>query len=218
MLLGAPAKPPAMLIILRCAIWISPTFYLELNLSEEAREIAHEGFLRFEKLGMGYGGRQDTRKRKPRLMASRGRRSRLWSALPKRGRFLNAKKTSFGPGSSTCIRPCLLSTKAGTLRPGVSASRPLLSSIGQRSRESCPRASAARAHCSPSGDSAAAQKETDESLARLKRLQARFLPSRHTCSRDRLLRLATSALRRTRRTWKPGKPWKPCAAGCKAKS
>jgi CHAT domain-containing protein len=28
--------------------------YLELNLSEEAREMAHEGFLRFEKLGMGY--------------------------------------------------------------------------------------------------------------------------------------------------------------------
>jgi CHAT domain-containing protein/tetratricopeptide (TPR) repeat protein len=28
--------------------------YLELNLSEEAREMAHEGFLRFEKLGMAY--------------------------------------------------------------------------------------------------------------------------------------------------------------------
>src|SRR5947208_5584939 len=28
--------------------------YLELNLSEEAREMAHEGFLRFEKLSMGY--------------------------------------------------------------------------------------------------------------------------------------------------------------------
>lgn len=28
--------------------------YLELNLSEEAREMAHEGNLRFEKLGMGY--------------------------------------------------------------------------------------------------------------------------------------------------------------------
>ena len=28
--------------------------YLELNLSEEAREMAHEGFLRFQKLGMGY--------------------------------------------------------------------------------------------------------------------------------------------------------------------
>ena len=28
--------------------------YLELNLSDEAREIAHQGFLRFEKLGMGY--------------------------------------------------------------------------------------------------------------------------------------------------------------------
>jgi CHAT domain-containing protein/Tfp pilus assembly protein PilF len=28
--------------------------YLELNLSEEAQEMAHEGFLRFEKLGMGY--------------------------------------------------------------------------------------------------------------------------------------------------------------------
>jgi CHAT domain-containing protein len=28
--------------------------YLELNLSEEAREVAHEGFLRFEKLGLRY--------------------------------------------------------------------------------------------------------------------------------------------------------------------
>src|SRR5579864_3289823 len=28
--------------------------YLELNLSDEAREMAHEGYLRFEKLGMGY--------------------------------------------------------------------------------------------------------------------------------------------------------------------
>jgi CHAT domain-containing protein len=28
--------------------------YLELNLSEEAREMAHDGFLRFEKLGMAY--------------------------------------------------------------------------------------------------------------------------------------------------------------------
>jgi CHAT domain-containing protein len=28
--------------------------YLELNLSQEAREMAHEGMLRFEKLGMGY--------------------------------------------------------------------------------------------------------------------------------------------------------------------
>src|SRR5713101_7928726 len=28
--------------------------YLELNLSEEAQEKAHEGLLRFEKLGMGY--------------------------------------------------------------------------------------------------------------------------------------------------------------------
>jgi CHAT domain-containing protein len=28
--------------------------YLELNLSEEARETAHEGYLRFQKLGMGY--------------------------------------------------------------------------------------------------------------------------------------------------------------------
>src|SRR5260370_25847839 len=28
--------------------------YLELNLSEEAREMSHEAFLRFEKVGMGY--------------------------------------------------------------------------------------------------------------------------------------------------------------------
>jgi len=35
--------------------------YLELNLSEEAREMAHEGFLRFETLGMGYEAAQNTR-------------------------------------------------------------------------------------------------------------------------------------------------------------
>ena len=28
--------------------------YLELNLSSEAKETAHEGYLRFQKLGMGY--------------------------------------------------------------------------------------------------------------------------------------------------------------------
>src|SRR6202041_1210643 len=30
--------------------------YLELNLSVEAKEAAHEGFLRFQRLGMGYEG------------------------------------------------------------------------------------------------------------------------------------------------------------------
>src|ERR1700722_17474969 len=36
-----------------CHLFLSDINF-ELNLSEEAREMAHEGFLRFEKLGMGY--------------------------------------------------------------------------------------------------------------------------------------------------------------------
>src|SRR6266404_5051066 len=50
---GAPARYRDAYHLALCQLDLSE-IYLELNLSEEAREMAHEGFLRFEKLGMGY--------------------------------------------------------------------------------------------------------------------------------------------------------------------
>jgi len=55
-----------------------------LNLSEEAREMAHEGFLRFQKLGMGYEAAK-TLANEATAYGHRARPSRPWSALPKRG-------------------------------------------------------------------------------------------------------------------------------------
>src|SRR5229473_1296587 len=106
--------------------------YLELNLSDEAREMAHEGFLRFEKLGMGYEAAK-TLANEATAFGQREKQCRLWSALRKRERCSCARKILFGLGSSTCTRACCSSMKAGTLKHGSSASRPLLFSINRRS-------------------------------------------------------------------------------------
>ena len=50
---AASAKPPATTITWLCHLDLSE-IYLELNLSSDARDMAHEGSLRFQKLGMGY--------------------------------------------------------------------------------------------------------------------------------------------------------------------
>src|SRR5205823_11722451 len=87
---------------------------------------------------------------RPRLMANKGRRSKLWSALQKRETCLGGKKISFGPGSSICTKPCCSSTKDGILKPGGSVLQPLLSSINRHSpgkpysRICCSRASLCR--------------------------------------------------------------------------
>src|SRR5207244_5732755 len=70
---------------------------------------------------------------KRRPLASRERRSRHWSGSQKREKCLDAKKTLFGPGSSTCTRPYYSFMKAAILKLGVFASQPPLSSINQRS-------------------------------------------------------------------------------------
>jgi len=57
--------------------------YLELNLSEEAREMAHEGFSRFQKLGWARG--RETLANEATAYGQQARPSRPWSALPKRG-------------------------------------------------------------------------------------------------------------------------------------
>src|SRR5207244_7597249 len=70
---------------------------------------------------------------KPRPMANKGRRSKLWSALQKRETCLDGRKISFGPGSSICTKACCSSTKDVTLKPGGCVLPPLLFSINRRS-------------------------------------------------------------------------------------
>ena len=71
--------------------------YLELNLSAEARETAHEGYERFQKLGMGY---EEAKCQANEAMAL----SQLGKALPSLDLFAQARpkfvreKTSCGPG------------------------------------------------------------------------------------------------------------------------
>jgi len=61
-----------------------------LNLSEEAREMAHEGFLRFQKLGMGYEAAK-TLANEATAYGQQGKTVQAWSALPKRGKSSSAK-------------------------------------------------------------------------------------------------------------------------------
>jgi tetratricopeptide (TPR) repeat protein len=98
--------------------------YLELNLSEEAREMAHEGFLRFEKLGMGY----EAAKTLANEATAYGQQGKTVQALE---RFSKAREM-FGRGSLICTRACCSSMRAGTLKPGASASLPLPFSIHRR--------------------------------------------------------------------------------------
>src|SRR6202521_2192777 len=149
--------------------------YLELNLSEEAREIAHEGFLRFEKLGMGY----EAAKTLANEATAYGQQGKTVQALE---RFARAREM-FGH-EKNLVWPWLIDLYQGLL----------LFHEGRyfEARRLCVAAAAFFDHSALSGkallahlllarialqvgDSAEAQKETDESLARLKSLQTPVL-------------------------------------------
>src|SRR6266699_3018270 len=100
---------------------------------------------------------------KRRPMASRERPFRLWSASQKREKCLGGKKISFGPGSSTYIRLCCSFTKAATFDQSALPGKAVLAHL-----------LLARIALQV-GDSAEAQKETSESVARLKYLQTPVL-------------------------------------------
>ena len=149
--------------------------YLELNLSEEAREMAHEGFLRFEKLEMGY----ETAKALANEAMAFGQQGKTVQALE---HFTKAREMFVG--EKNLVWPWLIDLYQG-----------LLLFHEGRYFEACRLCIAAAAFFDQSalsgkavlahlllarialqvGDSAEAQKETDESLARLKGVQTPVL-------------------------------------------
>ncbi len=129
--------------------------YLELNLSEEAREIAHEGFLQFEKLGMGY----EAAKTLANEATAYGREKNLvWPwlidlyqglLLFHEGRYFEARRL--------CVAAAAFFDQSALSGKAVLAHL-LLARIALRV-----------------GNSAEAQKQTNESLARLAGLQTPVL-------------------------------------------
>jgi CHAT domain-containing protein len=149
--------------------------YLELNLSEEAREIAHEGFLRFEKLGMGY----EAAKTLANEATAYGQQGKTVQALE---RFAKAREM-FGH-EKNLVWPWLIDLYQGLLlfHEGryFEARRLCVAAAAFFDRSALP-GKAVLAHLLLArialqvGDPAEAQKETDESLARLRGLQTPVL-------------------------------------------
>jgi len=149
--------------------------YLELNLSEEAREIAHEGFLQFEKLGMGY----EAAKTLANEATAFGQQGKTVQALE---RFAKAREM-FGH-EKNLVWPWLIDLYQGLLlfHEGryFEARRLCVAAAAFFDRSALP-GKAVLAHLLLArialqvGDPAEAQKETDESLARLRGLQTPVL-------------------------------------------
>jgi tetratricopeptide (TPR) repeat protein len=149
--------------------------YLELNLSEEAREMAHEGFLRFEKLGMGY----EAAKTLANEATAYGQQGKTVQALE---RFTKAREMF--AREKNLVWPWLIDLYQGLLlfhEGRYFESRRLCLAAVAFFDQSPLSGKAVLAHLLLArialqvGDSAEAQKETDESLVRLKGLQAPVL-------------------------------------------
>src|ERR1700731_3037408 len=149
--------------------------YLELNLSEEAREIAHEGFLRFEKLGMGY----EAAKTLANEATAFGQQGKTVQALE---RFAKAREM-FGH-EKNLVWPWLIDLYQGLLlfHEGryFEARRLCVAAAAFFDRSALP-GKAVLAHLLLArialqvGDPVEAQKEADESLSRLALLQTPVL-------------------------------------------
>jgi len=171
----------------------------------------------FEKLGMGYEAAKTLANEATAFWPAGEDGSRLWSALPRRGRFLTRKKPRLAL-AHRLYQPCCFSTKAGTLRPGVlHCGRCFLRSVSALRKAVLAHLLLARIALQV-GDSAAAQKETDESLARLKRLQAPVLAFQAYCSQEQIAQASQRAQLRAPGVLEARKALEACAAGCKAKS
>src|SRR3989440_1279158 len=149
--------------------------YLELNLSEEAREIAHEGFLRFEKLGMGY----EAAKTLANEATAYGQQGKTVQALE---RFAKAR-SMFGREKNR-VWPWLIDLYQGLLlfhEGRYFEARRLCVAAAAFFDQSALSGKAVLVHLLLArialqvGDSAEAQKETNESLARLTGLQTPVL-------------------------------------------
>src|SRR6266702_3998771 len=149
--------------------------YLELNLSEEAREMAHEGFLRFQKLGMGY----EAAKTLANEATAYGQQGKTVQALE---RFTKAREM-FGR-EKNLVWPWLIDLYQALLlfhEGRYFEARRLSAAAAAFFDQSALPGKAVLAHLLLArialqvGDSAEAQKETSESVARLKYLQTPVL-------------------------------------------
>jgi CHAT domain-containing protein/tetratricopeptide (TPR) repeat protein len=149
--------------------------YLELNLSEEAREIAHEGFLRFQKLGMGYEAAK-TLANEATAYGQQGKTVQALERFAKAREIFEREKNLVWPWLIDLYQALLLFHEGRYFE-----ARRLCSAAAAFFDRSALAGKAVLAHLLLArialqvGDSAAAQKETDESLVRLKRLQAPVL-------------------------------------------
>src|SRR6267143_1881185 len=149
--------------------------YLELNLSEEAREMAHEGFLRFQKLGMCY----EAAKTLANEATAYGQQGKTVQALE---RF--AKAREIFEREKNLVWPWLIDLYQGLLlfhEGRHFEARRLCIAAARFFDHSALPGKAVLAHLLLARialqveDSAEAQRETKESLARLKGLQTPVL-------------------------------------------
>jgi CHAT domain-containing protein len=149
--------------------------YLELNLSEEAREMAHEGFLRFEKLGMGYEAAK-TLANEATAYAQQGKTVQALERFTKAREMFGREKNLVWPWLIDLYQGLLLFHEGRYFE-----SRRLCTATAAFFDQSALPGKAVLAHLLLArialqvGDPAEAQKETDESLARLEQLQTPVL-------------------------------------------
>ena len=149
--------------------------YLELNLSEEAREIAHEGFLRFEKLGMSY----EAAKTLANEAIAYGQQGKTVHALE-----LFTKARSMFAAEKNLVWPWLLDLYQGLLlfhEGRYFEARRLCTGAAKFFDQSPLPGKSALAHLLLArialqvGEPAAAQTETDAAIAKISGLQAPVL-------------------------------------------
>ena len=149
--------------------------YLELNLSEEAREMAHEGFLRFEKLGMGYEAAK-TLANEATAYAQQGKTVQALERFTKAREMFGREKNLVWPWLIDLYQGLLLFHEGRYFE-----SRRLCAAAAAFFDQSALPGKAVLAHlvlgqiALQVGDPAEAQRETDESLARLADLQTPVL-------------------------------------------
>jgi CHAT domain-containing protein len=149
--------------------------YLELNLSEEAREMAHEGFLRFEKLGMVYEAAK-TLANEAMAYAQQGKTVQALERFTKAREMFSRE--------NNLVWPWLIDLYLGLLlfhEGRYFEARRLCAAAAEFFDQSVLSGKGVLAHLLLArialqvGDPAEAQKETDESLARLAKIQTPVL-------------------------------------------
>ncbi|HXJ12617.1 MAG TPA: CHAT domain-containing tetratricopeptide repeat protein [Candidatus Limnocylindrales bacterium] len=149
--------------------------YLELNLSEEAREMAHEGFLRFEKLGMGYEAAK-TLANEATAYAQQGKTVQALERFTKAREMFGREKNLVWPWLIDLYQGLLLFHEGRYFE-----SRRLCAAAAAFFDQSVLPGKAVLAHLLLArialqvADPVEAQKETDLSLARLEHLQTPVL-------------------------------------------